>query len=396
MARERFQPGEYGNISARQLKPGIWEAKTRWCDPRTGATVAVTKRGATRTSAVRNLKTKLDGSDRTHGDPDRIGGNDTVEKLATLWFRRKTAEGKANPESLSKYESALRLHVNPRLGAYQVRALSIGAVDSFLIDTIETAPAQAKRSRLALTGMLRLAAAHGTAPVNFMRETVTVPNKPRPIRILTLSEIDRMLGAVDAYRNEPGRRGPRPVPRLGQLLRVMLGGGLRIGEALALRKRDVTTPVVPGAPWLVTIEGTIVTPDNGPTYRKPEPKTSSSRRTLPVAGFAGVVLEQLVNATQDAGPDWLLFTTRNGTPIAPGNMRRTWRAIRSQGMLEDLEDVTPHALHRGALRPPCPIPQHRRRHRRKRSRAPHPESAHRPKWRVTGELPNNPANLEGP
>lgn len=45
-------------------------------------------------------------------------------------------------------------------------------------------------------------------------------------------------------------------------------------------------------------------------------------------------------------PEHLLFTTRTGNLVSPANLRRSWRRIREQDDLEDLESITPHALRR--------------------------------------------------
>lgn len=123
----------------------------------------------------------------------------------------------------------------------------------------------------------------------------------------------------------------------------------RHGEALALRVKDVHRPPQPGMPWLITVAGTVITPGEGKTFRQPFPKHGKgSFRTVPVAGFAAEALtERLALVADVADPNQTLFFSRRGTLMQAGNLRRTWRAIRTQDhVVEELDDITPHALRR--------------------------------------------------
>jgi hypothetical protein len=194
-----------------------------------------------------------------------------------------SAEKKANEHSLKRYLSNIKVHIRPKLGQLEVRHLTVALVDDYLItlaegnlddesipkdERVSAVPSEAKRSRTILNGMVRMAHAHGAIPNNFMSSTFIVPVPKRPIVILTLRQIDQMLAACDTYRTGPERRGPSPDGLIGAVLRIMLGAGVRIGEALALRKCDVIAPTEEGAPWLVSIQGTVVQPDRGKVFRQ--------------------------------------------------------------------------------------------------------------------------------
>jgi integrase len=94
------------------------------------------------------------------------------------------------------------------------------------------------------------------------------------------------------------------------------------------------------------VNGTIIEPDRGSIFRQTFPKTESSRRTVPIAGFASAVIEELMDETSDGGPDHPLLSTRTGGLVGPANLRRSWRRIRGTGDIEDLDAITPHALRR--------------------------------------------------
>lgn len=121
----------------------------------------------------------------------------------------------------------------------------------------------------------------------------------------------------------------------------MLTTSGRIGEALAVRVEDLEGDPETGL-VLVTLSETLVY-DGGKLIRQSTAKTSSSTRTVAVPVSVRQML--LLRARATRSPDGLLFATRNGTPIAPANWRRTFRAIVAG---TPLEWVTPHTLRKTA------------------------------------------------
>ncbi|MDH6236262.1 site-specific integrase [Cryobacterium sp. CG_9.6] len=352
MARAKLKPGKWGKISTSSKEGSGWHvSKVNYCDARTGKVRQITRGGETKGEVLENLNAVLTGTDikKALGTSVKIGALDTVSKLAELMMRRKRAEKKAGPQSMARYESTMRNHILNKetgLGELAVGDLEIPVVDAFLMELAEKAPSEADRARILLSAMLKLAVGHQAVPVNFMPSAFVPPAREYEILILTMPQIDRMLGAVDAWNTAPGRRGPRPDGRLGRVLRIALGSGLRIGEVGALRRRDVKRPQGEGAPWTLTVQGTIIEPDKGSIFRQAHPKTESSVRTVPISNFAAAVIEQLMEETADGGPDHLLLTTRTGGIVGPANLRRSWRRIRGTGDVEDLNQITPHALRR--------------------------------------------------
>ncbi|MGI9016974.1 MAG: hypothetical protein ACR2HR_07715 [Euzebya sp.] len=68
----------------------------------------------------------------------------------------------------------------------------------------------------------------------------------------------------------------------------MLGTSARIGEALAIRRRDVD---VTSAPPTIRIAGTLIDRKGMPTVRQDHPKTSRSRRIVALPTFASEAVE---------------------------------------------------------------------------------------------------------
>ncbi len=134
--------------------------------------------------------------------------------------------------------------------------------------------------------------------------------------------------------------GPKPDGHLGVIVEVMLGTSARIGEVLALRRRDVD---VTGAPPTIRIAGTVVSRRGEPTTRQDHPKTARSRRLVAIPPFTAEAVRRLLTTMDDRSPDALLFGTRNGTPATTNNTRRQLRLVMD---IAGIEGVTPHAFRR--------------------------------------------------
>jgi integrase len=73
--------------------------------------------------------------------------------------------------------------------------------------------------------------------------------------------------------------GPKPDGQLGAIIEVMLGTSARIGEVLAIRRRDVDiTSPVPS----IRLAGTIVSRKGEQTFRQDHPKTAKSIRVVAI------------------------------------------------------------------------------------------------------------------
>ncbi len=153
-------------------------------------------------------------------------------------------------------------------------------------------------------------------------------------------EVEAIRRAVREWRRGSGLSGPKPDGQLEAIIEVMLGTSARIGEVLAIRRRDVDVTVSPAT---LRICGTIVSPAGKPTHRQAHPKTASSTRTVSVQSFTAAVLRQRLVLIAHEDPEHLIFFSRNGTPLTTNNVRRRLRAV-----LADIgiTRVTPHSFRR--------------------------------------------------
>jgi integrase len=114
---------------------------------------------------------------------------------------------------------------------------------------------------------------------------------------------------------------------------VVAGTGLRISEAIALRRKDV---IVSGSQPHIRVRRAIV------KRRVQPPKTRHGKRNVPLA--QGLVHDlRLHLQALDGSPDALVFPSGRGTALDPDTLRRVWlRAL--------MEEVGAHGCGFHALR----------------------------------------------
>jgi integrase len=135
----------------------------------------------------------------------------------------------------------------------------------------------------------------------------TVANKRANRCVLSAEQMSRFLEAIDSHRHRA-------------LWIITLQHGLRPGEALALRWRDVDL-----AARTMSISATL-TPDRriGPA------KTENATRTLRLTQRAVQALasHRLQAGERAVDPDALVFVTETGTPEHMNNVSRRWRTLK--------------------------------------------------------------------
>lgn len=134
--------------------------------------------------------------------------------------------------------------------------------------------------------------------------------------------------------------GPKPDGQLGAMIEVMLGTSARIGEVLAIRRRDIDiTSPVPS----IRLAGTIVSRKGEQTFRQDHPKTAKSTRVVAIPTFTADAVRRRLAKVGSMGLDDLLFQSRDGTPLTTGNVRRQLRQVLEGA---GINGVTPHMFRR--------------------------------------------------
>lgn len=177
--------------------------------------------------------------------------------------------------------------------------------------------------------------------INTAERTTAPPKTKTQPRALTVTEIHTPRQAVRAWRADPeGRRGPAPSPNLPALVDLLLGSGMRIGEAVALRWGDVHLDSTPGGVSTVSVVATMVQVGYR-EVRQEITKSERGMRTITVPPFTADALRTL--RPQDPDPQDPVFITRAGTHWQTQNARRSLnRALEAAGL--DRRSVHPHLL----------------------------------------------------
>lgn len=194
------------------------------------------------------------------------------------------------------YDYVVNCHLIPALGDMQLRLITRDSVQGFL------------------SGKLKTGLSWRT--VKHVRTTLGT--------ILKAAEDDDLIASNPVPKTRFPRRGPVPektpidpgkirdllqaLPEPSHSIALLLGStGMRIGELLALRWRDVDLQT-----GLIRVRQTV--------YEGvfDDPKTKRSRRTVPVGKQGIEVLKQWKPSRLD--PDALVFSTGKGTPLSRRNL----------------------------------------------------------------------------
>lgn len=287
-----------------------------------GTSVQVQATGKTKSAALRQLEAncaaRLQGEDTT-----TLTTTSTLMALLDEWLPRHDV----TDSSKDTYAKCIRLHVQPAIGGVRLNELTTPLLQGFLESLT---PATAKTARALLGSAMGMAARWGVMTTNPVRDTALPKRRRKEVRVLTDDEMDTFRARLVEWRGGNGM-GPARGEGLIEIMDVVRGTGMRIGEALALRWQDINLEA-----GTVTVAGTA----DGKGGRKDFPKTEKSRRTISVTPAA---LEAL---KRQQGKDYTEFMGKPVFPTVTGRYRTVanteTRLRKARGDLE----VTPHDFRR--------------------------------------------------
>jgi len=275
--------------------------------------------------AVNDLETGIETSD-----------DYTVAEAVRDWFKRGT-RGRA-PSTVTVNRNLAEKNLIPLIGGVKLKRLNADDVDDWLdglTGSLSTA------SLLKLHSVLKRAIRQAQARDKVGRNVAELVKTPkgragRPSKALTLNQA---MTVLDKAKASP----------LYAYVAISLLTGIRTEEARALRWSYVVAWAEDAGDWRPVTEA-------GFGHKRfavyvwrsvratGDTKTELSRRTLEVPDEAADALrdhhKRQVARRLRTGEDWqdndLVFCTRTGTPLAAGNVRRSFRAItRAAGIGED-------------------------------------------------------------
>lgn len=339
MARPRTPIGTFGKIGHRRLGKGRCEARARYRDW-DGKLRVVQCTGPTRAAAELALKQKL--AERSLFQPDFVGisADSRFSALVDYWLEDMEIEDRLTLTTRQLYERNMRTLVVPAFAELTLREIGVARCDYFLKQLAKQSYNRARQARVVLRLALGLAVRHEVIPRNPMDHVSRLRRPTRAPDAFEDSDIDLIREAVRAWEERKVIAGPRPDGQLGQIIEVLLGTSVRIGEVLAIRIRDLD---LRSAVATVRIAGTIVSNAGRPTRRQDHPKTSRSVRTIALPQFAADAVRERLKKRLSIDPDALLFCNRNGDPLTTNNVRRRLRDVMDKA---GLKGVTPHRFRR--------------------------------------------------
>lgn len=324
-----------GEGSIYKRKDGRWVAAVTYVDD-TGTTRRTSVYA--RTQAECRAKQREVERRLALGQPVK-DSTQTVGGFVEDWIAKSLAASDRRQSTKENYATIARKHLVPTIGQQQLDKLRPSDVEALLLSKRESglSPSTVRTIYTVLCAALDVA----------VRDKLVVHNVAAAVKRPTVERREAAyLTAAQAQQLIEATREDRLFP----LYALMLGTGLRRGEALALRWSDVDLDSAD-----VRVRGTLSRLSTGLTVT--EPKTERSRRTVGMPQQCVDVLRvhRRAQATERlaAGPAWqdhdLVFCSEIGTLLDPSNvLHRFQRLARAAGLdgvsLHTLRHSTPSLL----------------------------------------------------
>jgi integrase len=324
-----------GSIKKHIAKDGAvsYYGRATLIDPATGKRTQPQRHWPSEREAERGMAQWLvEIAQNAHVDRSRM----TVGELLDYWLDTYIAGRKAIT-TVDSYANVVRLHLKPGLGQIAVQKLLARHIQQFYVAK-EHAGASAvilKRCHMHLCSALDIA----VSPLGLVAR-----NEGRLARLPERrSEHARRAKIALSAAQARTLYAQMPTARYGALYHLLLSTGIRRGEALGLRWRDIDW-----AAGTITVAQTVA-PRGGPGFVIKDTKNRKAR-TLHVPAPALEAL-RAHRAAQDevrlaAGTKWqaeydLVYCLADGTPMDPDRCQHDFRALRARA---GLPPITLHEL----------------------------------------------------
>ncbi|WP_229790573.1 tyrosine-type recombinase/integrase [Mycetocola manganoxydans] len=332
--------GTFGDVTTRLMPSGRFEARTRYRDW-DGRARQVQATGATAKAAEGALKAKLAERSLLRPTDSTLTPDSLFADLVTYWLNDIDLEGRISKTTRNLYERNMRTLVSPAFDSLTLREIGVARCDQFIKQLAKISYSRAKQARVVLRLALELAVRHEVLPRNPMDHVSRLHREPHIPDALMAPEVNTIRAAIAQWESAADHiSGPKPDGQLGAIIEVMLGTSARIGEVLAVRRRDVdVTSPVPS----IRLAGTIISRKGEQTFRQDHPKTARSTRVVAIPTFTADAVRQRLAKVGSLGLDELLFQSRDGTPLTTANVRRQLRQVLEGA---GIKGVTPHMFRR--------------------------------------------------
>lgn len=322
-----------GEGTVYQRTDGRWTGAVSYADPTTGRKKRHAVYGTSQKDALAKLKAAQKRLDE--GAPVK-DAKETLAAYVEHWIGTTLAASDRKSSTKALYAGLARTHLTPApLGALPLDRLKASDVEAFVHRkrTEGKASSTVRQIYTILRAILDTAVRDELVAKNHAAAVKRPAVERNEARYLTKAEV---AGLVEAFAQD----------RLRAFFLLLLGTGLRRGEALALSWTDVDLDA-----GHLRVRGTLSRVDGNLTVT--EPKTKKSVRTLPIP--APVIAELRAHRVRQveerlrAGSLWtdtgFVFVSHVGTPMDP---RNALRALTAATKRAGLEDVGLHTLRHSA------------------------------------------------
>jgi len=301
-------------ISKYQISTGATLYRVRYRSPSGAQT---DKRGFATKRAAETFATSVESSKLRGEYVAPALGRATVGDLAADWLARK--EQATAPSNYRMIESAWRVHVAPRWSAVSVAGVDVLGIESWVAGMVRSGSGATTvlRAHGVLSGILADAVKGRRIVGNPARGIENLPRKAGKRRVyLSADDVGRLAGEAGEHRT---------------LVLVLAYCGIRWGEAIALRVRDIEflrrrLSISENAVQLGVDHAV------GPTKGR-------KARSVPVAGF---VLDGLSAQCRGKGAGDLVFPAPGGGYLPRPKSGRGWFA--AAAARAGVQAITPHDL----------------------------------------------------
>jgi integrase len=290
----RIRSSSFGHVD--KLPSGRWRARYTGPDGRRRTSTFKTKTDARAWLAT----AQADIVRKAWRAPE--GGRRTVGAYAADYLSRTNLR----PSTRSLYASLWRLHLEAAWGTVSVADVTPQAVRHWYEQAAKTSkPTALAQAYRLLRSVLSVAVADDVIPANPCRlRSAGTPKPARQSRALTAAEVQALAETLPT--------------RYRALALVLAFGGLRFGEATALRRHDVSP------------DGTSVTVERSVRYFGHRwvvgpPKTDAGSRTVALPAFVAAELRVHLRDHVPVSADALVFGTASGNFLSRSNFRATFR-----------------------------------------------------------------------
>lgn len=249
----------------------------------------------------------------------------TVESYMTHWLE-DVKKPEVKPGSYDRIEQSLTYQIFPAIGHIQINALTSNDVQKMINSILETRSySTAKKAYNNLNACMELGVQRGEIiknPVKGVKLPSSKSKEKKAVTAYTPEEIEAIVNeAKRTYKNGT------PVYRYGYLIILILNTGMREGEPLYLKWKDVDLEK-----RRIYIHGDVVEVKNRDEnaessyicIEQETPKTDKSTRYIPLNDNAVEALENLRKLIKDKDR---VIATKNHTILSPRKVYRTMENI---------------------------------------------------------------------